>query len=288
MPVPSALIRPLWSRSTDARLGGLSLAREAGLLLAWDESRTLYLWDQNGALQAREAIVPTPVAAAISDDGSRVVVAGKEGEVWLLNGRLQLQFDFRVIARPQAVALEPLGRFFAVADRDRRTCIYPASSRLSARFETPRPLRHLLFVPERTLLLGAAEFGFVGGFDLAGAGVWKDVFVSHIGSLAHASRGQMTVLSCYSDGLRRYDGNGQTVLPHLAPESCRLAAVNDDGTRVFAATETGKLLLLSADGAPLGEFATGEPAHSLVLGALGDFAAYGLARGEVVALEIQL
>ncbi len=55
---------------TDAPLLGLALAREAGLLLAWDEGGHLYLIGPDGERRLTSRAPDKIVSAAISDDGS--------------------------------------------------------------------------------------------------------------------------------------------------------------------------------------------------------------------------
>ena len=55
---------------TDAPLLGISLAREAGLLLAWDDASHVYLLDGAGDRRYESRAPDRIVSAAVSDDGS--------------------------------------------------------------------------------------------------------------------------------------------------------------------------------------------------------------------------
>jgi hypothetical protein len=279
-------LSPIWSHHTEARLGGLSLAREAGLLLAWDEARTLSIWDCQGQELARLKLLFAPAAVAISEDGRHVVAVGKQGELWWLDGRLQLQFDHQLDFPPLALALESLGRYVAIAAANRRIHLLTRRARPVVSIETPQPTPHLVFVPGQPYLLAAANYGFMGCFDDTGRGFWRDGVVSYIGSLATAGEGQVILLACYSHGLRRYpmSGNNPSFVPTARP--CRLACVDFDGSRVLMAAEDDSLSLLNARGQVIKELTLQETVTALVLGALGDWGAYGTARGTVTALAI--
>lgn len=68
-----------WSHPLSARPRGLSLAREKGLLLSWDEAHWLYLHDSHGKRQAQVQAGGDLVAACASDDGTGVVAVGSKG-----------------------------------------------------------------------------------------------------------------------------------------------------------------------------------------------------------------
>src|SRR4051812_44674386 len=82
--------QPAWTVVTDAPLRGLALAREAGAVLAGDEGAHLSLLGLDGD---RRAVARAPgriAAAAISDDGTLVALAGDRGQLWLLGPGLEL------------------------------------------------------------------------------------------------------------------------------------------------------------------------------------------------------
>lgn len=276
--------RPRWSQTTDARLGGLSLAREARRLLAWDEARNLYLWRLEGGPPARHTHLQPIVRAAISDDGGAILLADAHAQLSWLTGEMHLRFSLPIDFRPLQLAVEPLGRRVAVSDPERLTLVFDSSGKQIATLETPRPLRHLAFVPSETCLIGAADYGYVGCFDAAGRCLWRDAPVSHVGSLCVDGAGVIT-LACFSNGLQRYERTGKHLGTLSTPWPCRLAAADWDGGRILVAGDAGSLSLLKADGAVIGEHPTNRPISALALGALGEVGAYGHAHGEVVVID---
>src|SRR5579885_2228306 len=76
--------RPLWSVALGARPRGLSLAREKGWLLAWDEAGWLTLLDRKGVRQAQRHEDGGVAVACAADDGSAYVSVSGSGELrWL-------------------------------------------------------------------------------------------------------------------------------------------------------------------------------------------------------------
>src|SRR4051812_46996884 len=82
--------QPAWTVVTDAPLRGLALAREAGLILAWDEGDHLDLLGLDGDRRAGTRAPGRIVTAAIADDGSLVALVGDRGQLWLLGDDLGL------------------------------------------------------------------------------------------------------------------------------------------------------------------------------------------------------
>src|SRR5262245_41190332 len=76
-------LRPVWSQALGTQLRGVALAREKGMLLAWDDTHTLYLLKQHGERQAQRRLAGV-VAGCAADDGSAYAAAGGGGEVWWL------------------------------------------------------------------------------------------------------------------------------------------------------------------------------------------------------------
>src|SRR5262245_46891744 len=84
-----AVPTPSWTVMTDAPLRGLSLAREEGLILAWDEADQLYLLDLGGNRVATCRAPGKVVNAAASDTASLYVVLGEKGMLWFLGKGLE-------------------------------------------------------------------------------------------------------------------------------------------------------------------------------------------------------
>jgi hypothetical protein len=279
--------RVLWSLPTEGRPRGLSLAREKGWLLTWDDSNWLYLVNRKGERQAQRHGGASPVTAACgADDGSAYAAAGAGGEVWWFAPDLMPRWQRAVDAPAVAAALDPFGQCLAVSDGRGRVSLFDRKGRLQGRGETPRPLCHLAFVPEAPRLVGAADFGLLACLDPAGRLVWREGLVTHVGGLAVSGAGRVAV-ACFSEGLRFYSVDGKKEAPLRLPEPCRLAALTYEGNRVLAAGLGNRLYLTGRDGRAAESLDLEGPAAALALAPLGDHAAVALADGRVVALDLR-
>jgi WD40 repeat protein len=262
------------------------MAREKGSILAWDE-HWLFLLNRTGIRQAQRRM-PGPICTACcADDGSAYVAIGKEGGIWWLAPDLSERKRQSSRGSPRSAALDPYGNYLAVAGARGDLELFDRNGRLVSKAETPRPLHHLVYVPEAPFLLGCADFGLVCCFDWSGRSVWQDGLVSHIGSLAVNSDGNQVVLACFGEGIQRYDLKGtKKGRLHLA-EPCRLASISFDGKWILVASLTNLLVLSDLKGGNLGEHRFTRPAAAIVLGPLGDHAVAALSNGQVVGLSLR-
>lgn len=285
-PVPARCApRLVWSHTLASTPRGLSLARERGLLFAWDGENWLYLFDGSGQRQAQVRVPTAVTSAAAADDGSAFAVAGRRGDVYLLAPDLMPRWQHTLPQRAEAVALDPFGQYLAAADAGGGLYFFDRLARAVGKARTPRPLRHLAFVPEAPYLLGCADFGLVACFDLTGRCAWRDGPVAHLGSLAVSGAGGRILLACFTEGLRGYALSGKRLERLPLPEPCRLAALSYDGRFTLTAGLGGHLRLLDHAGHPLAGFPQEFPAVAAALSALGDRAAVATEDGRVAELD---
>jgi hypothetical protein len=262
------------------------LARERETILAWDGQDSLFLFNHAGTIQARRPS-PAPIAAAdCAEDGSAYVVGGSQTPMicWLapdLTPRWQRPLRQRVTA----VAMEPLGRCVAVADSGGTLHLIDARGRTLWKAATPRPLHHLAFVPEKPIVVGAADFGLVLCFGASGECLWRDGLVAHVGSLAVSGDGSCVLLACFSDGLYRYntDGPHQQRIPLESP--CRLAVLSYAGDRLLTADRPQRLCLRDSKGDIHERINLDGPVAAVALSALADFVVVGLANGAILRFD---
>jgi hypothetical protein len=271
-------MRPTWSHPLPARPRGLSLAREKGSLLTWDETHWLYLLSRDGQRQAQRHLGPALAAACLSDDGSACSAFSTAGDLWWLAPDLTTRWQVSMPAAALAVAVDPLGHYVAVALADERGSlhIYQGAKAVMT-VSCPRPVHHLAFVPQEPLLVASADYGFVGAFDLAGRCVWRDGLVAHVGGLAVTGDGNQLVLACFSEGLQRYGAGGRRLERLSLEESCRLVAISFAGQQVLVGGLSKRLLLLNSAGKTLATHALDQSAIALALGPLGDYCVIALA-----------
>ena len=202
-------------------LKGLSLAREAGQILAWDEGSQLYLLSTQGETLSSTRLPGQITAGAISDDGSLIAVLSQgDGASFLL-----MDADFGVqVKRPAPtdssfLSIDPHGRYVAIGNRLGAVNFINRFGRVAGRLETVQPLAHLCFVADRPLLIGSAAFGLLVGIKVHGSRstgrlepeiAWQDRLMSNVGRLCVSSDGGMILASCFTHGIQRFDLKGAT------------------------------------------------------------------------------
>jgi hypothetical protein len=291
---------PLWTHRLASAAGGLALARESGHVLAWDAQQWLVLLNRRGELQSQTHLDTGVVAAGIAEDGSGLAVADDRGQVTWLARDLSPRWRHTLpptrcagtpavgAPRPTALAVDPLGRGLAVADAGCKLHFFDRFGHpVEPTATSSRPLVHLLIPPAAPFVLAAADFGLIAALDArAGRWTWQDAPVVHLGALAAAGDGHMVAVSCFSEGIRRYDAAGHPAPALPTPEPCRLLAATYNGRRYLAGSIFGAVHGLDAEGAVRCEHRFEQPVVALALAPLGDWAAVALADGRVVGLDM--
>jgi hypothetical protein len=277
---------PVWSQSLQAEPCGLSLAREKGWLLAWDQKHWIHLFNQAGQVQARARFPRSIAQCAIADDGSGAVAAGQQGELhWLapdLTTRWQRALDNPLVA----VAIDPFGFFLAATDTRGGIHLLDNTGSVVAKGPCPSPLRHVAFVPSRPLLVGCADYGLVGAFDQALQWRWREILVLNVGSMAVSGDGSALLLACFSDGIHHFDQDGKARPRLSTPEPCRLICQSFDGDRLLAAGMANQTFCMDRAGRVLGRFATDGKIIALAFGPLGESAYTATTGGHLLKLQM--
>ncbi len=270
-----------WSLTVSASVRGLSLARETGSILIRDDNHWLYLLNAAGIRQAQLRAPKDLNVSACADDGSSLVVGGKEGDVWWLAPDLMPRWQRSLGHRVEALAVSSLGDYLAAADAGGNLSLFSRRGNLVWKVQSPRSLRFLAFVPEEPFLVGSADYGLVACFDAKGTMAWRDGLVAHVGSLVVSGDGSSIVLACYTDGLNRYGLRNPRPERQSLPDACRLASMSYDGQNVLAAGLASTITLLDRQNRVQGEQRLEAPATALALGALAERAVIGTATGLV-------
>jgi hypothetical protein len=285
-----------WTVLTDAPLKGLALAREAGSVFAWDEADQLYRIDAMGQFQSVARAPGKILCGAMSDDGSLVALVGEGARLWVLDGDLELVHERSAVPDPLSIAIDPHGRYIAVASKMNVVQFYSRYAKLSGRFETRQPLSSMVFVPDRPFLLATGAYGSVVGIALEsrgaggaldGATVWNEAITSSVGRLATTGDGQMVLIACYTHGIQRYDVEGRSEGAYHLGGSAGHAVPDFAGRSIAVSTLEGELAILSGAGNVKWRTTLNRPAMALETDALGRYVVYGQATGEVVRLDLQ-
>ena len=286
----------VWSVVTDAPLKGMSLAREAGVVLAWDEADQLYRINARGEFQSVARAPGRVVTATISDDGSVVGLLGEGAKLWVLDGDFNLQHERTTIGDPMSLTVDPHGRYFAVGSKLNVVQFYTRAGKSAGRIETRHPLSSVVFVPGQPFLVGIGAYGSISGIELYpkgttghldGATVWYEALMSGVGRLATTGDGAMILVSCYTHGVQRHNMEGKSEGSYHLGGSASQAVPDFSGRIIAVATSEGELAILSGTGNVRWRTTLAEPAAHLETDALGRYIVHGQATGEITRLDLQ-
>ena len=258
---PSTRLEPAttWTVVTDSPLKGLSFAREAGTILAWDEGNQLYLLNTRGESLSTSRVPNRILTGAISDEGSLIALLVEADGA----GLLLLSADFDVLSERPApseasfVTIDPHGRYLAVGTRHNALHLINRYGRPAGRLETMEPLSHLCFVPGRPLMVGAAAFGMLVGIELEPSRspggldpeiIWQDRLMSNVGRLALDGEGSMILASCFTLGIQRFDLTGRNEGSYHLGGTVSHAVPDFPGRTIAAATLEGELAVMNSAG----------------------------------------
>ncbi len=282
---------------TDSPLKGLSFAREAGAILAWDEGNQIYLLNTRGESLSTTRVPNRIITGAISDEGSLIALLVEADGA----GLMLLSADFDILSERPApseasfVTIDPHGRYLAVGTRHNALHLINRHGRPAGRLETMEPLSHLCFVPGRPIMVGAAAFGMLVGIELepsrSSGGldpeiVWQDRLMSNVGRLALDGEGSMILASCFTLGIQRFDLTGRNEGSYHLGGTVSHAVPDFPGRSIAAATLEGELVLMNSAGNVRWRTRLARPVIALEIDPLGRYMIYGHATGEIVRHDL--
>jgi hypothetical protein len=296
---PSTKLDPAttWTVVTDSPLKGLTFAREAGAILAWDEGNQIYLLNTRGESLSTSRVPNRIITGAISDDGSLIALLVEADGA----GLLLLSADFDILSERQApseasfVTIDPHGRYLAVGTRHNALHLINRHGRPAGRLETMEPLSHLCFIAGRPIMVGAAAFGMLVGIELepsrSSGGldpeiIWQDRLMSNVGRLALDGEGSMILASCFTLGIQRFDLTGRNEGSYHLGGTVSHAVPDFPGRTIAAATLEGELVLMNSAGNVRWRTQLARPVIALEIDPLGRFMIYGHATGEIVRHDL--
>ena len=282
-----------WSVYTEGPLKGIGLAREAGLIFAWDEAQRLYLYDLAGEIREASRAPGKVLSGVVSDDGSRIVLLGEGSNLWFLDQDLQLVAERQGPPDASCVSIDPHGRFVAVATRSGLTQFYNRHGKPSGRFETIQALSYLVFVPDKSMLIGAAAHGLLMSFELSSGNggklvadpIWQERQLSNVGRLTMTGDGSMILASCFNHGVQRFDINGNSDGSYHLNGTATHAVPDFAGRIIAVATLEGGLILLNAGGNVRWRTELSRPVIALETDPLGRYLIHGNETGTISRLD---
>jgi hypothetical protein len=286
-----------WTIVTEAPLRGLSFAREAGRILAWDEGNQLYLLSALGESLSFSRAPIKIATGAISDEGSLIALLGDgdDGSLLLLNADFEVEVERAAPSEASFLTLDPHGRYMAVGSRSGGVHFINRYGKAAGRLETIQPIAHLCFVPDRPFLVGAAAFGMLVGVEIYGsrsAGrleaelAWQDRLMSNVGRLTVSGDGSMVLVSCFTHGIQRFDLKGRNEGSYHLGGTVSHAVLDFPGRTIAAATLEGELAVLNSAGNVRWRTRLARPAIALEIDPLGRYVIHGHSTGEIVRLDL--
>lgn len=286
-----------WTVVTDSPLRGLCFAREAGVILAWDEGNQLYLLNTRGESQSFSRAPNRITAGAISDDGSLIalLVEATGAELLLLSSDFEVRLQRAAPSESSFLSIDPHGRYLAIGGRQRTLHLITRNGRPAGRLEVMEPLSHLCFIPDRPLLVGAAAYGMVVGVALeAGRNadrldpeiLWQDRLTSNVGRLAASGDGSIILASCFTLGIQRFDLRGRNEGSYHLGGTVSQAVTDFPGRTMAATTLEGDLAVLSPSGHVRWRTTLERPASALEIDPLGRYLIHGRSTGEISRLDL--
>jgi hypothetical protein len=221
-----------------------------------------------------------------SDTADLLLAVDEHNRLLAFNADLEPLWQLRWEVPVRAIAVAPLGQQYAVAD-ERGVSVLDESGQPVWRGTTPRPFHHLAWIPESRGLVGAADFGFVCGFDRTGTVRWREGLMSNIGSLALSGDGTECLLACFSDGIRIHRSDRAGCPPFMPPSAsgttpCRTLVASYDAQVVFSLDLAGQTLERLERGSGSRRTLTREaPITAFATDATGQVVVVGTAAGEL-------
>ena len=284
-----------WKAMTEAPLSGCALARETSSLLAWDESRQLYLFNSDGQAIATER-APAPIQCArISDDGSLVALLIGGNRLVLLNSNLEPLSERAAPPGATILDVDSHGRYIVVATRQGENHFFTRHGKSAGRFTSRQPLTHVRFIPALPLVIGAAGYGVLVCMELEGgktpgtlkaSPLWEERLMSNLGALESTGDGSMILTSCFNLGIQRYTAKGQNEGSYHLGGTVILAVPDFPGRCIAVASQEGQLAILNRSGNVRWRTEIECPPLGLVIDALGRYLIYGLPSGELIRLNL--
>ena len=276
--------RQQWSFSTEAPLTGLKLSCESGQTIAADQSGSVYRLDQHGHVAAVTRGFFDISLIATDSIGQRAAVVDQESRLSLFDEKLRVIWSLDLPDGITALAVEPHGRYVAVALANGKTVIYDAHHRRVVHFDTQRPLRFLRFLEFRPALIAAAEYGLLCEYDLTGECLWSSKLPMNLGDVTCTGDGGRISVAAFSQGVRHLDGAGQPDGSYLLEGTPNRLSTSITPFRLAVTTLEGHLYWLSEDGEIIWAAALPEDPFAIETDAIGNGLTCGFQSGRIVNL----
>jgi hypothetical protein len=275
-----------WSFSVDAPLTDVQMSRETGEVVAADASGGLYLIDRRGQVRALTRTRHAVSRLAWSDTGTSGAAVLDENLVGWFDRQLQIQWTRDLPDEILSIAMDPYGTHVALGQADGINLVYSQSNKKVSRFETLRPLRHILFLANQTDLLVASEYGLTGRYSLAGAPVWTSKLWSTVGDITATGDGRSLFLAGFAQGIQAFDGQKGTARgTFLCDGTVGLVTCGFAKRNIVGYTLERTLFGVDDAGNPQWNVTVPEDIQKIILSPLADFMICGFTSGRIMRFD---
>jgi hypothetical protein len=263
----------------------IALARETGDVLAVDSSGGLYQLDRRGRIKTVTRGFKSLTALAWSDRGTYGAAATGASKLYWFDQTLKAKWSKSLPAEILSLAVDPHGHYVAVSMANSETTIFDSRKKQIALFETIRPLRHLLFVASKPLILGAAEYGLICCHRLDGAQVWSETLWSNVGDMTVTGDGAQIFLARFNQGVQKLDRGGRNRGSYVMRGTPNHVSTSFVSRRLGVTTVERDIYWLDVDGELIWATTLPDDVCGIQTDALGRGMTCGLRTGQIYRLE---
>jgi hypothetical protein len=249
---------------------GFCQAREAGLTLAWDSQHLLHLIQPNGTIRVSRLLSQPITDATMTDDGQAIFCVTASNTLSRLDGQLADVWSKTLPHPITAIAAAPAGLAVAVATSKTDLLFYDYAGEVRLKTQTPVAVQHLAIAITEPLLVAAAEFGYVGGYDIRqDQWLWRDGPIARANDLTLSGDGSLAGLASFTEGLRCYDRDGK-FRAWAGVKACRAASMDLIGRVVLTSGLDREVYCVNDKGIPLADWHFDLPPAAICLSPLAD------------------
>ena len=274
-----------WRLQLDHPISQISLARETGDILAWDEQGCISLINRAGKLNESIRSRHGFLDAVISDNGQRVCAISKKGILYWLTRNLQLDMKFSVDSQPVAIALSPHGEYTLVSFHQNNPVVYDVRGKRVDQFDTTQSLEFMEFVSDAPHVITASNTGWLAKYAIPGPAIWEKAIADPIDDLSITGNGDTLFLATGSGGLQRYSGNGKFEGNYNFNGSVTHTSCSYQGDYIVVLEHDTNLALINRNGQILWNGQMTNPVTDQVIDALGKTIIVALVSGELVCFS---
>ncbi len=238
------------------------------------------LWEHDAASRVQ--------AVAISEDGNRVAVGGRDNSLRLFDGSGELLWPFEAENSILGVDISPDGKWLTVASEDRFVYLLDGEGNLLWKFKAARPMNNAAVAGDGSLIAATSDDRSVYVFDREGNLLWREELGIGVRAVDVYGTGEKArVVLGSDDGLITiYNREGRDLLQAWLDYSVVSVSVTPNGARILAGAGDGSAILLNgANGSQIWSFRAEDTVKSVSLASNGSSALVGSEDGSAYLLE---